>query len=248
MQEKILIIGGTSGLGKKLCELYCLEECIVGVVGRRKELLEELVHAYPLYVRPFVYDISSPTCADDIFNIIKQLGGIDKLILTASIAEFNPALKFSIEQKTISINVSGYIGVLNAAYQYFHKENKGHIVIVTSIASARGNKVAPAYNASKAFQKTYLEGLRLKLKYENKNVCITELIPGYMNTAMAKGERLFWVANIDKAGRQAKTAIDKKRTQSFITKRWVFIYYTYKLLPLSLYTTLINSKIKFDQK
>src|SRR5436190_1435522 len=83
------------------------------------------------------------------------------------------------ELNTVDTNVRAYITALNVAWHYFRQRGNGHIVAVTSIAAARGNKTAPAYNASKAFQSNYIEGLRIKSKYENNKIVITELIPGY---------------------------------------------------------------------
>ena len=42
MNEKILIVGGSSGLGKKLAELYAADGAQVGVIARRANLLEAL--------------------------------------------------------------------------------------------------------------------------------------------------------------------------------------------------------------
>lgn len=248
MQPTVLIIGGTSGLGRSLCALYAGEGCKVGVVGRRKNLLDELKAKFPQQIFTLQHDISSTETATVISDFIESLNGVDIIIITASVVSFNNALSHSIEKETIATNVNGYVSVINAAYHYFSQKKGGHIVAVTSIAAARGNKGAPAYNASKAFQSSYLEGIRLKLLQEQKNVSVTELIPGYMDTQMAKGERLFWVAALNEAARQAKAAIEKKKQRTFITRRWRLIYYVYKYLPSSLYYYLINSNIKLDKR
>ncbi|HEY0580114.1 MAG TPA: hypothetical protein VGC75_05355, partial [Candidatus Nitrosocosmicus sp.] len=78
----------------------------------------------------------------------------------------------------------------------------------------------------------------------NNNIHITELIPGYLDTQMAKGDRLFWVAGLPRAAKQAKEAIDNKKERAFITRRWKIIFLIYKFLPSFIYTYLINSKIK----
>jgi short-subunit dehydrogenase len=138
--------------------------------------------------------------------------------------------------------------VLNTAWHYFKEKGNGHIVAVTSIAAARGNKAAPAYNASKAFQSNYLEALRVMSKYEKNKIVITELIPGFIDTAMGKGDRMFWIATVDKAARQSKRAIDKKRMRAFITKRWWLIYRILRLLPVFIYDPFINGSWKLNRK
>src|SRR5690348_762892 len=108
MQQTILIIGGTSGLGRRLAELYCGEGCKVGVIGRRKELLDTLQQSFPSCIIPFQLDIGKEDCNAKINNIIAALGGIDKFILSASVVEFNPSMDWEIESSTININISGY--------------------------------------------------------------------------------------------------------------------------------------------
>jgi len=246
MQQSILIVGGTSGLGRRLSELYAAEGAKVGIIGRRQHLLDEIRNQYP--VQTFALDISSKNAYEEVLSIINSLGRIDTLIIAASVVEFNPLLQFSIEEKTIAVNVVGFAAVMNAGYHYFLKKGDGHIVTITSTAAARGNKTAPAYNSSKAFQSSYTEGVRLKLLQENKNIYVTEIVPGYMNTRMAQGDRLFWVTPLQKAAKQTKKAIALKKRRAYISRRWLLIYKLYKYIPSFLYILLINSQIKLSQK
>ena len=45
--KKIIIVGATSGIGRKMAELYAAAGNIVGITGRRKELLDEIEKMYP---------------------------------------------------------------------------------------------------------------------------------------------------------------------------------------------------------
>jgi short-subunit dehydrogenase len=247
MQKKILIIGGSSGLGKRLAEMYAAEGCLVGIVGRRENLLKELQKQYPEHISILSADITGSTITDELRNFIGKINGIDIFIITASTIEFNNELNDKKEIITVDTNVKSFVQLINIAWEYFRQKGKGHIVGVTSVAAVRGNKLAPAYHASKAFQSTYLESLRIKAKHEKNNIIITELVPGYMDTEMGKGNRLFWVASIEKAARQSKKAIQKKKAKAFITKRWWFYYQLCRFLPSFIYTRIINSKITLQQ-
>ena len=248
MQKNILIIGGTSGLGRRLAELYAADGFMVGIVGRRGKKLDDIHQQFPNHVRTLQADISDPDISPQIKSFIDTLGGIDILIVTASVIEFNTGLLAAPEIHTITTNVNGFVSVINVAWEHFKQRGGGQIVGVTSIAAARGNKAAPAYHGSKAFQSIYLESLRVKAKHEKNNITVTELIPGYMDTDMGKGERLFWIAPVDKAARQCRTAIQKKKRRSFITKRWWLFYHLTRLLPASIYDRMVNSKIKLQKK
>lgn len=247
MQKKILIIGGTSGLGKRLAELYAAEKCLVGIAGRRQHLAESVRQQFPGHIHVLQADVGKDDIAQRLPLFINEMGGIDLCIITASIVEFNESLSAERELNTIAVNVKGFVSVLNVVWHYFVQKGGGHIVGVTSVAAARGNKLAPAYHASKAFESVYLESLRVKAKHEKNNIIITELVPGYMDTAMAKGERMFWVAPVDKAARQAKNAIVKKKQRAFIGKRWWFVYQAYRFMPSFLYYRIVNSRITLQK-
>jgi short-subunit dehydrogenase len=119
--------------------------------------------------------------------------------------------------------------------RYFIKQKSGHLVGISSIASIRGNEVAPAYAASKAFVSTYLEGMMRKTAKAHLPIAITDIQPGFVDTPMAKADKLFWVASPEKAARQIFSAILKKKEKAYITKRWVLVAWVLKLLPRYLY-------------
>ncbi|HSU28753.1 MAG TPA: SDR family NAD(P)-dependent oxidoreductase [Chitinophagaceae bacterium] len=248
MNKKIIVVGGTSGLGRRLAELYAAQGSMVGVIGRREELLTELKNAYPKNITVQKADVTNEDIGENLRKLIAGMGNVDTIIITASVAHLNDEFHFQPEIDTISLNVNGFGQVLQTAWDYFKTRGSGQIVGVTSIAAIRGNKRAPAYHASKAFQSIYLESLRVKAKHEKNGIIVTELIPGYIDTQMGKGNRLFWVASLKKAGRQSKRAIDNKRKRVFITKRWWFVYTFLKWIPGSIYVPLVNGSWKLKQK
>ena len=103
------------------------------------------------------------------------------------------------------------------------------------MAGLRGGRQAPAYNATKAFQMNYLEGLRQKAKKLKTKIFVTDIRPGLVNTEMAKGDGLFWVMPVDKVAKQIFKAIKNKSKVVYVTKRWVFIAGLLKLLPRFIY-------------
>ena len=81
----------------------------------------------------------------------------------------------------------------------------------------------------------YLEGLRQKAKKLNSDISVTDIRPGFVDTEMAKGEGLFWVAPVEKASRQIFNAINRKKRVAYVTKRWRFIASVLKHLPRPIY-------------
>ena len=69
----------------------------------------------------------------------------------------------------------------------------------------------------------YTEGLRQKAAKLPYPLYLTDIRPGFVDTAMAKGEGLFWVTPLDKAVRQIYKAITRKKKIYYISKRWRYI-------------------------
>ena len=63
----------------------------------------------------------------------------------------------------------------------------------------------------KAFMSNYLEGIRIKAERMKKTIHVTDIQPGYIQTEMLLGNKLFWIASLDKASLQIFTAIEQKK-------------------------------------
>lgn len=116
------------------------------------------------------------------------------------------------------------------AFKTFQRQSSRHLVAITSLAGMTGSDLAPGYNASKAYQVNYLKGLCKKAALLKLPVNITDIRPGFVNTAMAKGNGLFWVAPAEKAASQIITAIKRKRRLAYVTKRWALIGLLFRII------------------
>jgi short-subunit dehydrogenase len=119
----------------------------------------------------------------------------------------------------------------NVAFKHFLEQSSGHLVGISSIAALRGSGATPAYNASKAFVSNYLEGLRQKASKLKLPITVTDIQPGLVDTAMAQGEGLFWIAPPEIAARQIFDTIKSRRKRAYITKRWRLIAWLLKAMP-----------------
>ena len=158
---------------------------------------------------------------------------MDILIFCSGIGELNPELDYLLEKPTLLTNVIGFTNVVDWAFHFFQKQEWGHLIVISSVGGMRGEGIAPAYNASKAYQINYTEGLRKKTAKLPYPIYITDVRPGFVDTAMAKGEGLFWITPLDKAVQQIYRAILRRRKVAYVSKRWKYV----ALLPVS-YTHL----------
>ncbi|HRG83752.1 MAG TPA: SDR family NAD(P)-dependent oxidoreductase, partial [Chitinophagaceae bacterium] len=59
MNRHVIIVGASSGIGRKMAEQYLEKGYRVGITGRRTELLEEIKNQYPALVELACYDVRS---------------------------------------------------------------------------------------------------------------------------------------------------------------------------------------------
>jgi short-subunit dehydrogenase len=71
------------------------------------------------------------------------------------------------------------------------------------------------------------------VKKQNLQITVTDIKAGLVDTAMAKGEGLFWVMPLEKATRQIYSALKKKKSEVYVTKRWRLVGFILKRLPKS---------------
>jgi short-subunit dehydrogenase len=236
---KAIIIGSTSGIGKAIAEKFAKENYLVGITGRTGEILEDMKQDHPNNFIPCIIDVkNTEDTLKKIKHLIDSLGGLDLLIICSGIGDINRTLDFKLEEETIKTNILGFTSIVDFATNYFINKGEGHLVALTSIAGLRGSALAPSYNASKSYQINYLEGVRQKLNKTNKKIIITDVRPGLVDTAMAKGEGLFWVAKVEKAANQICKAINKQSKVVYVTRRWLIIAIILKLIPRSLYVKM----------
>lgn len=232
----IIIIGATSGIGKALFENYVTKDNIVAIVGRRTKLLEQLQKEHPSNTIISKADVTNQQeIGQTIESLLHKLGHIDMAIVCSGVGEINPLLDYTVEKPTIETNVMGWTFVIDMLYNIFEHQKQGYLIAITSVGGLRGEPMSPAYSASKAYQINYMEALRKKAFKDNGNILVTDIRPGLVDTAMAKGDGLFWVMPVEKVANQIITAIRKKKSKAYVTKRWHILAIINKILPYCLY-------------
>ena len=234
--KNAIIIGATSGIGKELARLLVDDGFKVGITGRRTELLESLKSENPDSYFIKTFDVKDTKTAEEkLEELSSELGGLDLVILSSGTGEISENLNFEIEFRTIETNVIGWTFIADWVFKYFEKQKHGHLAAISSIGGLRGNRQSTSYNATKAYQINYLEGLRQKATKLKEQIFVTDIRPGLVNTEMAKGEGLFWVMPVEKTARQIYMAIKKKKKIAYVTKRWKLIASIIKRIPVQLY-------------
>ncbi len=228
-----IVFGATSGIGKQLAEYLVVDGYKVVITGRRLELLSEIKNNNPGSYSIKQNDVQDIDQINKVFyELLSELGSVDIIIHSSGIGYENSELDWQKEHDTLKTNVVGATRIYNLAFNLFKEQGFGHLVGISSIASLRGNRESPAYFASKAYQVNYLESLYFKAKeIKGGKVFVTDVRPGFVDTKMALGDGIFWMASLDKASRQIYSAIKRKKRRVYISKRWNFIAWVLKIVP-----------------
>ena len=235
----IIIIGATSGIGRALTEDFAEQGNNIGIIGRREILLKEIQQQSSSTIIPAIADV---TKQKEIEHAIKELAGklghIDLAIVCAGTGNINTSLDYAIESPTLLTNVTGWTFCIDILYKILERQGYGHLVAITSAGGLRGEPMAPAYSASKAYQINYMEALSKKAFKAGGKIIVTDIRPGLVDTAMAKGDGLFWVMPVKKVASQIIRAIRKKKNIAYVTKRWRILAAINKRLPFCIYKRL----------
>src|SRR3989344_937014 len=229
-KKTAIVVGATSGIGRQLALVLAQEGYLVGITGRRIHLLEELKSQYPDNFIVSDFDISDTIeTAEKLKELLARIGFLNLFVLSSGVGYINDNIDFNLEKKTLDVNVIGFTVVADWTISVFTKQKFGHFVAITSIAGLLGSGKTTSYNATKAFQINYLKGLRKNIKKLKMPIYVTDIRPGFVDTEMAKGEKTFWMAPVEKATQQILSAIKKKKAVAYITKRWKVIGLILKL-------------------
>lgn len=234
-----ILIGGSSGIGRALVWELVSADYKVIVIARRIELLRELQRERPDRITVAQGDVSQPDAIRTLLNDLGDGVPVDLIVNCAGVGFLNPDLEWLPELETIRIDVEGFAAVAGWAVKVFVEQGSGCFVNISSIAALRGSPVAPAYNASKAFESNYMEGLRVKVDQLGLPISIVDIQPGFVDTAMAKGDRFFWMASPERAASQICRAIVRNRRHAYVTRRWRLVAWLFKFVPYWVYRRIV---------
>jgi short-subunit dehydrogenase len=243
MKHHFLLLGASSGIGLALAEKLVQKGHKVVLVARRAEPMRQLQSRFPEQVNYVALDLTDVPLENELRNLGEQYSEINRIVYLAGWGDLNPDLQADIELKTQDLNTRVFTQVAVWGTHFLQSKPQPVFANISSIGGIRGSRMAPAYNASKAYQINYWEGLKQRARKHKMTLCYCDIRPGFVNTDMAKGEGQFWVASTKKAARQLTAQLTKSRAVDvketiYLTKRWKIIAIILKILPTWLYKNL----------
>jgi len=81
----------------------------LGLVARRSELLVSIADSLPTSVLTRTVDVTKGEKAEQILSaLIREMGGVDLIVLSSGVGFSNPNLEWDKEAETIDVNVTGF--------------------------------------------------------------------------------------------------------------------------------------------
>ena len=185
--KKILVTGGTGGIGNALVKKFIELGGRVLATGTKIDKLDELKKNFNgILTKKF--DISEHSNIENfIENINEELGGIDILINNAGLNKDNLSLRMKEDEwkKVIDINLTSTFLLTKYSIKKMLKNKFGRVINITSIVGHSGNLGQSNYSASKAG----IIGMSksLAIEYAKKNITINCVSPGFIETKMTEG-------------------------------------------------------------
>ncbi|MBC3785815.1 SDR family NAD(P)-dependent oxidoreductase [Spirosoma utsteinense] len=190
--KTVLITGASSGIGRELTRLFAKDGYSLVLVGRDEETLQQhasnFYNQYGTQTTILSKDLSDPKAPDEIYAETAEKGlVIDVLVNDAGFGtygKFATDTDLQTELDVVQVNAVALMHLTKLFVKDMVSRNDGKILMLGSEVSVIPNPMMAVYGASKAFIKSFSEGIRNELK--GTNVTVTVLMPGATNTNFFK--------------------------------------------------------------
>lgn len=186
---KVLITGGSLGIGKATAKILAERGARVGITGRDGARLDKAAAETGAF--PIAADVSTAEgVAHTYEQFLGKFDGLDCLINNAGIGEFKTVeeVRFADFEKVFAVNVFGAALMAARAAKIFKAQNKGNIVNIGSTAAEKGFERGTVYAASKFALRGMTQCWQAELRPHNIRVILID--PSEVATAFANPQRV----------------------------------------------------------
>ena len=189
MNDKVLITGGSGGIGNALCNSFANAGYTVILhynsnQERAESVLKKLPGTDHITIKADLSDV------DQISAMFKSIENIDVVINNAAVVEPHNLNKLKYEEwvdvwrRTIDTNLIGSAHIMFFSSRAMKKSGGGKFINISSRGAFRGEPSAPAYGASKAGLNSLGQSMAVALAKDN--IFVYTLAPGFVNTDRVK--------------------------------------------------------------
>ncbi|MGY2128635.1 SDR family oxidoreductase [Blastococcus sp. SYSU DS0617] len=237
----VLITGASAGLGEEMARQFADLGYDLALCARRTERLDalaaEITARTGRRVETAALDVTDTDAVPAVFaRFAESFGTIDRVVVNAGIGK-GAALgtgRADANRATAMTNFVGALTQTEAALEIFRRQQRGHLVLISSMSALRGmRKAMTTYAATKAGVAALAEGLRSE---RIPGLDVSVIYPGYIRSEMNEhvAQKTRFMVDTPTGVRSMVEAIEKRRPKAYVPAwPWVPIGFLMKVLPLS---------------
>ncbi|HEY1949480.1 MAG TPA: SDR family oxidoreductase [Bryobacteraceae bacterium] len=187
--SKVLIVGGSSGIGRATAVLFARAGARVMVAARREDrllALQQQLREEELSIDVAVADVSSPEAMEQLARqTLAKFGGVDTLVYATGTNTPDRAmsrLTVEIWDMMLSVNLSGAYYITRAVLPSMRQARKGHLIYVSSISGVLADASGASYQAAKRGLLGLAHAIRNEEKENHIRTCV--VCPGLVDTEL----------------------------------------------------------------
>jgi short-subunit dehydrogenase len=186
--KRVLITGGSSGIGAGLAERLAADGAVVGIAARRRDRLDEVLERCRRHSpssTSWAVDLSQPDAVDQLaVQAVDELGGVDLLVNNAGIPKRRHVSRLDPDTvaSVMAINYLSPVRLTLALLPAMVARGSGRIVSIASVAATLSPPGESAYSASKAALAVFSESMAVDLW--DTGVKVTVVYPGVVDTEL----------------------------------------------------------------
>ena len=185
---KALITGASSGIGREIAKYLDSKGYETILVARRVDRLKELQESLKNKSEIYSLDVSNQKDVEKLIDITKDDKDIEILINNAGFGLFGDFDETPLDRELemIDVNIKAVHILTKEFLIRFKKQNKGYILNVASSAGFLAGPYLSTYYATKNYVLRLTEAINEELRVSGKNVHISALCPGPVDTEFNK--------------------------------------------------------------
>ena len=206
---------------------------------RLNELKADLVQRYPdINIAVAGLDVNNHLQVTEVFaELSNKLGGIDRIVVNAGLGKGAPlgSGKLGVNKAIINTNLVAALVQAETALEMFKATGSGHLVLMSSMISARGIPGGwAAYAASKAGIRSLGESLRAE--YAKGPIKVSVIEPGPIQSELNPKPRFGMLMRDNSIGVNALVeAIEREQGRAVVPWwPWAPIVQLLRVVPLSM--------------
>ena len=244
---KVVVLGGTNGMGRAVARRLVERGDAVFLLGRDADALAR--SSADLAARGGKGPVGTAVCdlerpegfAAALDAAEAALGGFDTVVVTAAMFATQDQLEADLElaRRVLTVNYAHTVVFCEHAKSRLLARGGGRLVVFSSVAGERGRKPVVLYGSSKAGLSAYLEGL--DHKYAAQGLRVVCVKPGFVKTGMTAGLKPPpFAGEPEGVAKQVVAALDAGTPVLYTPTMWALVMLVIRWLP-----RLVMRKINF---